>query len=395
MRINIGMNSNEIKRLDKEKIVSTYNRYDLVAEKGKGAVCISADGKEYIDFTAGIGVNSLGFCDEGWMKAVTAQLFKLQHVSNLFYTEPQVQAASMLTEKTGMKKVFFGNSGAEANEAAIKTARKYGTVNKGESVNKIITLNNSFHGRTMATITATGQENYHKFFTPFLDGFVYCDANDSEQLQELADENTCAVMMEMIQGEGGVLNLDMDFVKTAERLCREKDILFIADEVQTGIGRTGTLFAYEHFGVKPDIVTFAKGIGGGLPIGGAIFSEKCCDVLEPGNHGTTYGGNPVACAGAVEVLQRMDDTFLKSVADKGVYIREKLLALPQVKSISGMGLMLGVEIEGKEAGQVVKASLDNGLMILTAKDKVRLLPPLTITLEEIDKGIEILKKALL
>ena len=264
------MNSNEIKKLD--------NRYDMVAGSGKGARCISVDGKEYIDFTAGIGVNSLGFCDDGWVKAVTEQLGRLQHVSNLYYTEPQVKVAKMLTERTGLEKVFFGNSGAEANEAAIKTARKYGSVSKGIEKNKIITLNNSFHGRTMATITATGQEGYHKYFTPFLDGFDYCDANDIQQLEKLVDENTCAVMMEMIQGEGGVLNLDEAFVKAAERICAEKDILFIADEVQTGIGRSGKLFAYEHFGVVPDIVTFAKGIGGGLPIGGAIFGKKCCDV---------------------------------------------------------------------------------------------------------------------
>ena len=388
------MNSNEIKKLDSERIVATYNRYDMVADSGKGAKCVSVDGKEYIDFTAGIGVNSLGFCDEGWVKAVTAQLNKLQHVSNLYYTEPQVKVASMLTERTGLSKVFFGNSGAEANEAAIKTARKYGSVNKGIEKNRIITLNNSFHGRTMATITATGQEGYHKFFTPFLDGFDYCDANDIEGMKKLIGSSTCAVMMEMIQGEGGVMNLDADFVREAGKLCEENDVLFIADEVQTGIGRTGKLFAYEHFGVKPDIVTFAKGIGGGLPIGGAIFGEKCCDVLEPGNHGTTYGGNPVACAGAVEVLTRMDDEFLAEVGRKGEYLKEKLLAIPHIKSVSGMGLMLGAETDGKEAGQVVKDALDMGLMVLTAKDKVRMLPPLTITYEEIDAGLEILRKAL-
>jgi len=388
------MNSENIKKTDSEKIVHTYSRYDMVAEKGSGAYCYSAEGKKYVDFTAGIGVNSLGFCDKGWVKAVTAQLEKLQHVSNLFYTEPQTEVARMLTERTGLNKVFFGNSGAEANETAIKTARKYGTVNKGESVNKIITLNNSFHGRTMATITATGQENYHKFFTPFLMGFEYCDANDIGQLHELVDDDTCAIMMEMIQGEGGVMNLDEDFVKAAEKICHEKDILLIIDEVQTGIGRSGKLFAYEYFGVKPDIVTFAKGIGGGLPIGGAIFGEKCCDVLEPGNHGTTYGGNPVACAGAVEVLHRMDDEFLKSVADKGEYIREKLLKMPQVKAVSGMGLMLGVVIEGKEAGKIVDEALEQGLMLLTAKDRVRMLPPLTITYDEIDEGLDIFESVI-
>lgn len=388
------MNSNEIKKLDEEKIVSTYSRYDMVAEKGKGAECVSADGKKYIDFTSGIGVNCLGFCDDGWVEAVTEQLGRLQHVSNLFYTEPQVKVADMLTKRTGMSKVFFGNSGAEANEAAIKTARKYGTTKKGENANVIVTLENSFHGRTMATITATGQENYHKYFTPFLGGFRYCRANDISQLKELADGDVCAVMIEMIQGEGGVMNLNEEFVKAAYDICREKDILFIVDEVQTGIGRTGRFFAYEYFGVKPDIVTFAKGIGGGLPIGGALFDEKCCDILTPGSHGTTYGGNPVACAGAAEVLRRIDDKFLEDVRNKGKYFVEKLKDIPQIAGVSGMGLMLGVELKEGKASEVVADALSEGLMILTAKDKVRLLPPLTVTYDEIDRGIEILKKVL-
>ena len=388
------MNKEEIKKLDQEKIVGTYSRYDMVADHGKGARCVSVDGKEYIDFTAGIGVNCLGFCDDGWVEAVTAQLKKLQHVSNLFYSEPQVKAADLLTKRTGLKKVFFGNSGAEANEAAIKTARKYGTTQRGVHVNKIISLANSFHGRTMATITATGQEKYHKFFTPFLEGFKYCEANNIEQLKSLVDDDTCAIMMEMVQGEGGVLDLDPDFVKAAEQLCHEHDLVFIVDEVQTGIGRTGKLFAYEYFDVTPDIVTFAKGIGGGLPIGGVLFGEKCCDVLKPGDHGTTYGGNPVACAGAVEVLTRIDDAFLKEVQKKSAYLKDKLQDLPHVTSVSGLGLMLGVSLEGKEAPDVVKKALEEGLMVLTAKDKVRLLPPLTITYDEIDQGVEILKKAL-
>lgn len=388
------MNKEEIKKLDQEKIVGTYSRYDMVADHGKGAKCVSVDGKEYIDFTAGIGVNCLGFCDDGWVEAVTAQLKKLQHVSNLFYSEPQVKAADLLTKRTGLKKVFFGNSGAEANEAAIKTARKYGTTQRGVHVNKIISLANSFHGRTMATITATGQEKYHKFFTPFLEGFKYCEANNIEQLKSLVDDDTCAIMMEMVQGEGGVLDLDPDFVKAAEQLCHEHDLVFIVDEVQTGIGRTGKLFAYEYFDVMPDIVTFAKGIGGGLPIGGVLFGEKCCDVLKPGDHGTTYGGNPVACAGAVEVLTRIDDAFLEEVQKKSAYLKDKLQALPHVTSVSGLGLMLGVSLEGKEAPDVVKKALEEGLMVLTAKDKVRLLPPLTITYDEIDQGVEILKKAL-
>ena len=389
------MNKEMIRETDKKKIVSTYSRYDMAADRGKGACCYDTDGKKYIDFTAGIGVNSLGFCDDSWIGTVTAQLKKLQHASNLFYTEPQLKVAEMLTERTGMSKVFFGNSGAEANEAAIKTARKYGTTRKGNNVNKIITLENSFHGRTMATITATGQDHYHKYFTPFVDGFRYCRANDAEQLKDLVDDETCAVMMEMIQGEGGVLNLDAEFVRAAADICAQRDILFISDEVQTGIGRTGKLFAYEHFGVKPDIVTFAKGIGGGLPIGGTLMGEKCCDVLQPGDHGTTYGGNPVACAGACEVLSRIDDAFLKDVENKGRYLKSELMKIPQVKSVSGMGLMLGVEIEGKEAAEAVKEALESGLMILTAKNKVRMLPPLTITYDELDEGIEIFKKVLI
>lgn len=388
------MNSNEIKTLDKEKIVGTYGRYDMAADHGKGAVCVSVDGKEYIDFTSGIGVNSLGFCDDKWVAAVTEQLGKLQHVSNLFYTEPQVKVADILTSRTGLKKVFFGNSGAEANEAAIKAARKYGNTVKDGGANQIITLNNSFHGRTMATITATGQEHYHHFFDPFVGGFKYCDANDIAGLEKLADDSVCAIMMEMIQGEGGVVPLDREFVIAAEKICREKDILLIIDEVQTGIGRSGKLFAYEHFGIKPDIVTFAKGIGGGLPIGGTLFGEKCCDVLQPGDHGTTYGGNPVACAGALAVLERIDDDFLKEVEEKGAYMKKKILGFQAVKEVSGMGLMMGISIEGKEAADVVKTALENGLMSLTAKDRIRLLPPLTITYDEIDKGLSILEDAL-
>ncbi|MDO4393173.1 MAG: aspartate aminotransferase family protein [Bacillota bacterium] len=388
------MTKSDIQEMDKEYIVGTYNRFDLAIDHGKGARCVSVDGKEYIDFTSGIGVNCLGYCDEGWVDAVTNQIGKLQHCSNLFYSEPQVRTASMLVERTGMNKVFFSNSGAEANEAAIKTARKYGTQNKGENCNKIITLVNSFHGRTMATITATGQDKYHRYFTPFLDGFIYCPANDIETLESLISDQVCAVMLEMVQGEGGVLNLDGEFVQAVAKLCADNDVLFIADEVQTGIGRTGKLFAYEHFDVKPDIVSFAKGIGGGLPIGGAIFGEKTCNVLQPGDHGTTYGGNPVATAGAVYILERMDEEFLEAVRNKGDYLRNALLQCNKVKSVSGMGLMLGVEVEDKEASDVVNEALSRGLMALTAKDKIRLLPPLTITKEEIDEGVAILIEAI-
>ncbi|MBR2620035.1 MAG: aspartate aminotransferase family protein [Firmicutes bacterium] len=391
------MNSNEIKAIDKNKIASTYARHDMAASSGKGARCYDTDGKEYIDFTAGIGVNSLGYCDEGWIKAVTEQLNKLQHCSNLYYTEPQSKVAEMLTTRTGMQKVYFANSGAEANETAIKAARKYGCTIKGIEADsgKIITLKNSFHGRTLGAMTATGQPNYHENFGPLPAGFQYCEANNIEQLEELADGDTCAVMMELVQGEGGVRQLDRDFVEAAAELCRKRDILLIIDEVQTGIGRTGKLFAYEYFGIEPDMVTFAKGIGGGLPMGGVLFGDKTCDVLQPGNHGTTYGGNPVACAGAVEVLTRIDERFLEEVREKSSYLKGRLLEIPGVSDVSGLGLMLGVTLDTKPAADFVKEALAMGLMTLTAKEKVRLLPPLTITYEEIDKGLEIFRKACL
>jgi len=395
------MNGNEIKALDKRRIANTYARHDMAAASGKGARCWDVDGKEYIDFTAGIGVNSLGYCDEGWIKAVTEQLSRLQHCSNLYYTEPQAKVADMLTSRTGMQKVYFANSGAEANEAAIKAARKYGYTRKGiandpglaGSACKIIVLDQSFHGRTMGAMTATGQPKYHENFGPLPEGFVYCEANNIEQLDEMADDNTCAIMMELVQGEGGVRELDGDFVKAAADLCEKKDILLIIDEVQTGIGRTGKLFAYEYFGIRPDMVTFAKGIGGGLPMGGVLFGEKTCDVLQPGNHGTTYGGNPVACAGAVEVLTRMDEKFLEEVREKSAYLKAKLLEIPGVSDVSGLGMMLGVSLDPKPAADFVKEALAKGLMTLTAKEKVRLLPPLTITYEELDEGIRIFKNA--
>ena len=389
------MTKNEIQKLDGDKIMNTYARFDLVIDHGKGSRCVDVDGKEYIDFTSGIGVNCLGYCDEGWVAAVTEQAAKLQHCSNLFFSQPQVEVAENLTARTGLKKVFFGNSGAEANEAAIKTARKYGTTKKGENCNKIISLVNSFHGRTMATITATGQEHYHQYFTPFLDGFLYCPANDIEALKGLVSDDVCAIMLEMVQGEGGVLDLDAAFVEAVDTICKEKDILFICDEVQTGIGRTGKFFAYEYFGVTPDIVSFAKGIGGGLPLGGALFGEKTCDVLQPGDHGTTYGGNPVATAAARYVLSQIDDAFLEEVCKKGEYIKEKLLASPKVKSVSGLGLMMGIEVDSKKkAADIVKEALAGGVMALTAKNKVRLLPPLNIPYEDIDEGLEILIKAI-
>ena len=375
---------------DKKYIVGTYNRFDAVLVEGTGATAIDEDGKEYIDFTSGIGVNSLGFCNDEWVAAVANQLTRIQHTSNLYYTKPQVELAKRLVARTGMDKVFFCNSGAEANEVAIKTARKY----RDHEVNKIVTLKDSFHGRTMATITATGQEAFHKHFTPFIEGFDYCDANDIDMLEQLIDEDTCAIMIELIQGEGGVVNLEEDFVLRAAELAEQKDVLLIIDEVQSGGGRTGKLFAYEHFGIKPDIVTFAKGIGGGLPIGGAIFSEKCSDVLKPGDHGTTFGGNPVVCAGAVQVLDTIDDGLLSEVTAKGEYIRERVSEFSKVTGTSGMGLMIGISLDGIESKEAASQALEKGLMVLTAKEKLRLLPPLTITYPEIEQGLAILKEIL-
>lgn len=388
------MNTEKVIKRDQKYIMHTYARSPLVLEHGEGMYAYDADGKAYLDFTSGIGVNALGYCHPAWVQAVTMQATRLQHSSNLYYTAPCGKLAKRLCARTGLDQVFFGNSGAEANEGAIKCARKYSVTTYGPDRNKVLTLVNSFHGRTLATLTATGQDVFHKDFGPFPANFGYIPANDFDTFKAAVDDSVCAVMMEMVQGEGGVLDLDPDFVKAAEQLCHEHDLVFIVDEVQTGIGRTGKLFAYEYFDVTPDIVTFAKGIGGGLPIGGVLFGEKCCDVLKPGDHGTTYGGNPVACAGAVEVLTRIDDAFLKEVQKKSAYLKDKLQTLPHVTSVSGLGLMLGVSLEGKEAPDVVKKALEEGLMVLTAKDKVRLLPPLTITYDEIDQGIEILKKAL-
>lgn len=388
------INTDSIKEKDAQYIVGTYARYAPVLESGSGAVCRDTDGKEYVDFTSGIGVNSLGFSDPAWISAVTEQLGRLQHCSNLYYTRPQIELAEQLTKRTGMAKAFFCNSGAEANEVAIKTARKYGSTVRSIEQNRIITLEDSFHGRTMATITATGQEHYHEYFTPFVEGFDYCRPNDAEHLASLINEDTCAVMIELIQGEGGVNDLTEDFAKAAEKLCREHGLLLIVDEVQTGIGRTGTLFVYEQYGIDPDIVTFAKGIGGGLPLGGALFAGSACDVLKPGDHGTTFGGNPAVCAGALEVLGRLDDAQLAKIAGKGDYIRTCLADLPQVSELTGKGLMIGIGLKDLDPKEVLQKALDKGLLILTAGDRLRLLPPLVITKEEIDKGLSILKECL-
>ncbi|MDO4531080.1 MAG: aspartate aminotransferase family protein [Bacillota bacterium] len=387
------MTFEDIKKLDDEYVMHTYGRYPLAIESGKSATCFAPDGKAYIDFTSGIGVNSLGFSDAGWVAAVTAQLHKFQHISNLYYTEPCVQAAKLLCEKSGMKKVFFGNSGAEANEGVIKAARKYSFLKYGAGRNKIVALENSFHGRTMAALSATGQAAYHDFFFPFVEGFVFAKANDIEDTLGKLGDDVCAVMMEMVQGEGGVLPLEKDYVQAVYQACQQKDILFIVDEVQTGIGRTGSFYSYQQFDILPDLVSSAKGLGGGLPIGAVLFGEKTETVLVPGDHGSTFGGNPVVCAGAVEILHRMDDAFLAEIAKKGEYIKTELLKMNHVTDVAGMGMMLGIELD-TEVKPIVDQLMEQGLLVLTAKHKMRLLPPLTITYEELKKGLDILKETL-
>mgnify|MGYP001203722805 CR=1 FL=1 len=385
------MDSEKVIKRDNEYVLHTYNRSPVVLEKGHGLYAEGPEGQKYLDFTSGIGVNSLGYCDLAWAEAVSQQAHKLQHTSNLYYTAPCGKLAKKLCKRTGMSKVFFGNSGAEANEGAIKAARKYSVDHYGKDRYNVITLVNSFHGRTLATLTATGQEVFHNYFGPFNEGFQYVPAGDIEALRELVDRHTCAVMMELIQGEGGVMALDPDYVQAVRALCDEKDLVLIVDEVQTGVGRTGTFLCCEHYNLKPDIVTLAKGLGGGLPIGAVLLNEKLAQGMGPGTHGSTFGGNPISCAGGLAVLETVNKPgFLDEVARKGAYIREKLLTSPEVASVSGMGLMIGIELKNKKAGDVVKAALDKGLLLLTAKTKIRLLPPLTITYEEIDKGLEIL-----
>ena len=389
------MTFDEIKQTADKYLMPTYAHFPVALESGKNATYIGADGKEYIDFTAGIGVNVFGTADDGWRNAVKNQLDKLQHTSNLYYNETVAEAAKLICEKSGYSKVLFCNSGAEANECAIKLARKYSFDKYGEGRHNIITLVNSFHGRTLATITATGQEHYHKFFDPFVAGFLYAKAGDKEQLKNLLDGSVCAVIMEVIQGEGGVIETPAEFIEYARELCTQNDVILIFDEVQTGIGRTGKLFAYENTGVKPDVVTAAKGIGGGLPMGACLCSEKYAQTLTAGTHGTTFGGNPVACAGSIEVLKRIDERFLSEVREKGEYIKENLAEIPEIKEVRGMGLMLGIDLKTKKAGDVATALCGEGLLILTAKTALRMLPPLTITYDEIDKGLEILKKELM
>lgn len=388
------MNTEQIKNQADSALMPTYAHFPVSLEKGQGATIINSEGNEVIDFGSGIGVNALGFNNHAWIKAVTEQLTKIQHTSNLYYNSTVAKFASMLCEKTGFNRAFLCNSGAEANECAIKLARKYSFDKYGENRYNIITLVNSFHGRTMATITATGQEHYHKFFNPFVNGFRYVQSGDTEEFKKAADDTVCAVIVEIVQGEGGVIPTDFEYLAEIRKICDEKDILLIVDEVQTGVGRTGKFFAFEYSSITPDVVTLAKGIGNGLPMGACLCVEKCAEVLTAGSHGTTFGGNPVACAGAVCVLETINDEFLKDVTEKGEYIRSKLKEIDEVKSVTGLGMMLGIELKTKNAGEIAKKCCENGLLILTAKNKLRMLPPLVITKEEIDKGMAILEKCL-
>jgi len=380
--------------IDKEYVANTYNRFPIEVVSGNGACYTDINGKEYIDMGSGIGVTAFGVNDSQWKSAIVEQINKIQHTSNLYYTEPCALLAKALCEKTGMKKVFFSNSGAEANECAIKVARKYAAENKGEEYYNIITLENSFHGRTLTTLAATGQEHYHELFKPLTDGFIHTPANDLDALKAAVEQNkVAAVMLECVQGEGGVIALDKDYIEGVYKLSLEKDFLIIIDEVQTGNGRTGKLYAYMNFDIKPDIVTTAKGLGGGLPIGAALLSEKVQNVLDFGDHGSTYGGNPVCCAAALSVINRLTDDFLESVKQKSEYIFGQLSSAKGVESVSGMGLMIGIKTQ-KSAAEVVSLAREKGVLCLTAKDKVRLLPPLNISFDELKKAIEVIKEAL-
>ena len=383
----------ELKTIDKEYIANTYARFQVELVSGKGSLVYDETGKEYIDMGSGIGVTAFGIADDEWKEAVSGQLGKLQHMSNLYYTEPCARLAKLLCEKAGMKKVFFCNSGAEANEGAIKAARKYAAEKKGPEYFTIVTLENSFHGRTLTTLAATGQAHYHELFQPLTPGFVHAPANDLEAVKNAALQNkAAAVLIECIQGEGGVIPLQKDFVTGLAAFCKAEDILLMVDEVQTGNGRTGELYAYMNFGVQPDVVSTAKGLGGGLPLGAVLFGEKTEFTLGAGDHGSTFGGNPVCCAGALSILSRIDDKLLADVKKKSAMAFEALQGAPGVESVSGMGLMIGIKTV-KPASDVVKACMENGVLCLTAKDKVRLLPALNIPEDVLMKAIEVIKGA--
>ena len=382
----------DIQKLDRTYIAGTYARFPVTIVKGKGSLVWDENGKEYIDLSTGIAVDIFGVADEQWMAAVTKQLGTLQHISNLYYTVPCAKLAQLLCEKTGMKKVFFGNSGAEANECAIKAARKWSEDKKGKEYSTIITLKNSFHGRTITTLAATGQDVFHHDFLPLTDGFVYAEPNDLADLARLIAENKCAaVMMEVVQGEGGVMPLDEAYVKGAAKLCQENDLLLICDEVQIGNGRSGMLYGYMAHGVQPDIVSTAKGLAGGLPLGATLLGEKVQDVLSAGTHGSTFGGNPVCCAGAINVLERLDEAMLQGVQARSAYIRQELAGAKGVIGVSGLGLMLGIQTE-KNAADIIAACREKGVLVIKAKDKLRLLPALNIPMDQLAKAVAVIKE---
>lgn len=391
------MNSQEIKALTGQYILNTYGRFPVALDHGQGATLYDPEGNAYIDFASGIGVTSLGYGDPDWVKAITDQAGKLGHSSNLFYTEPPAKLAQILCQRTGMAGVFFANGGGEANEGMIKLARKYSFDKYGKGRATIITLNNSFHGRTITTLTATGQEVFHNYFFPFTEGFRYADANDMASLESVAGDDVCAVMVELVQGEGGVLPLDQDYVQALSKLCAEKDWLLLVDEVQTGVGRTGKLFAFQHYGILPDVVSFAKGIAGGLPMSGIMASAKCREVLGPGMHATTFGGNPVCAAAGLVVQEKLSDAFLAQVEEKGAYLRQKIeeLHLPCFGATRGLGLMIGIAVnDGWTNKEIAGKLIENGLLVLTAGPGMRLLPPLVVSQAEMDQGVAIMAKVL-
>lgn len=382
---------NQLMQKDNEYIAGTYARFPLEIVGGKGSVVWDGDGKKYIDLSTGIAVNTFGIADDKWLGAVTAQAGALQHMSNLYYTEPCARLAEMLCGRTGMKKVFFSNSGAEANECAIKTARKYAAEKHCKDCYNIVTLKNSFHGRTVTTLAATGQDVFHKDFLPLTEGFLYVEANDIEKLEKILYENQCAaVMLEVVQGEGGVIPLDREYVQAVEKICRERDILLICDEVQIGNGRSGKLYGYMNYGILPDIVSTAKGLAGGLPLGATLLGEKVKDVLTAGSHGSTFGGNPVCCAGALSILERLDEKTLAGVRERSEYIISELSGADGIESVTGLGLMLGVKTK-KDASAVIAECMERGVLVIKAKDKVRLLPALNIPMDELKTAIDTLK----
>ena len=381
------------KELDSKYIANTYARFPVCLTHGKGSLVYDDEGKEYIDLGTGIAVNTFGFSDDSWVSAVSTQLSLLQHTSNLYYSEPCVKLAQTLCERTGMKKVFFSNSGAEANECAIKVARKYGELNKGPEYTTIITLKNSFHGRTLTTLAATGQDVFHKDFLPLTDGFVYAEANNIEDVKNLLENNKCcAIMFEVVQGEGGVLPLTREFVSELDRIAKEQDVLLVVDEVQTGNGRTGKLYGYMNYGITPDVVSTAKGLAGGLPMGATMLGEKVESILGVSMHGSTFGGNPVCAAGALNILTRIDDTLLNGVAERSEYIVNALTGAKGIISISGMGLMLGIECS-RPVNDIIDECRENGVLIIKAKNKLRLLPALNIDMSLLEKAVKIIKEA--